>query len=107
VTKPIRIQRSRAKGSRLEASNGLPIVCVSRPSKWGNPFPIDTSRPDVEQLRASSVRKFEQALQAAKPSLGFTIADVKRELKGKNLACWCPLGGPCHAEVLLRIANGK
>lgn len=26
-------------------------------------------------------------------------------LRGKNLACWCPVGSPCHADVLLRIAN--
>jgi hypothetical protein len=39
--------------------------------------------------------------------LGFTSVDVRRELKGKNLACWCPLDGPCHADVLLRVANAK
>ena len=32
-------------------------------------------------------------------------AEIKRELRGKNLACWCPDGGPCHADVLLEIAN--
>jgi hypothetical protein len=33
------------------------------------------------------------------------IADIQRELRGKNLACWCPLDQPCHADVLLRLAN--
>jgi hypothetical protein len=28
-------------------------------------------------------------------------------LRGKNLACWCKLGEPCHADVLLELANGK
>ncbi len=28
-----------------------------------------------------------------------------RELRGKNLACWCALGKPCHADVLLELAN--
>jgi hypothetical protein len=28
------------------------------------------------------------------------------ELRGKNLACWCPLDQPCHADVLLELANG-
>jgi Domain of unknown function (DUF4326) len=31
--------------------------------------------------------------------------EAKRELRGKNLACWCPLNQPCHADVLLEIAN--
>jgi hypothetical protein len=44
---------------------------------------------------------------AAYPSLG----DIRRELAGRDLACWCPLperpGQPdhCHAAVLLAIAN--
>jgi len=35
-----------------------------------------------------------------------TVEDVRRELAGKDLACWCPLSEPCHADVLLEIANG-
>jgi hypothetical protein len=35
-----------------------------------------------------------------------TIDDIKRELRGKNLACWCKLSEVCHADVLLEIANG-
>ena len=27
------------------------------------------------------------------------------ELKGKNLACFCPEGSSCHADVLLKLAN--
>ncbi len=30
---------------------------------------------------------------------------IRAELRGKNLACWCKLGEPCHADVLLEIAN--
>lgn len=30
---------------------------------------------------------------------------IRRELAGKNLACWCPLDQPCHADVLLELAN--
>ncbi|MDP6564592.1 MAG: DUF4326 domain-containing protein, partial [Alphaproteobacteria bacterium] len=33
------------------------------------------------------------------------IEDIKRELAGRDLACWCRLDGPCHADVLLDIAN--
>jgi hypothetical protein len=35
---PIVIQRSRRKGSKLVSPDGLPVVCVSRPSVFGNPF---------------------------------------------------------------------
>jgi hypothetical protein len=34
-----------------------------------------------------------------------TDDEIKQELRGKNLACWCPEGSPCHADVLLEIAN--
>lgn len=27
------------------------------------------------------------------------------ELRGKDLACFCPLDKPCHADVLIEIAN--
>ena len=39
--------------------------------------------------------------------LGFTLYDVRRVLAGRDLACWCPLGGPCHADVLLEVANRR
>jgi hypothetical protein len=31
---------------------------------------------------------------------------LARELGGRDLACWCPLEQPCHADVLLELANG-
>lgn len=33
-------------------------------------------------------------------------AEAVRDLCGLDLACWCPLDQPCHADVLLEIANG-
>jgi hypothetical protein len=93
--------------------NGLPIVCVSRPSKWGNPYTLpagDRLSPERKaKLRSASVRKFERALLGKSPrkALGFTVTDVLRELQGKNLACWCPLDESCHADVLLALANRK
>lgn len=35
-----------------------------------------------------------------------TDAQIRAELAGRDLACWCPLDQPCHADVLLEIANG-
>jgi hypothetical protein len=37
--------------------------------------------------------------------LPFTVEDARRELAGRDLACWCPPGEPCHADVLLQVAN--
>ena len=36
-----------------------------------------------------------------------TVGGNFEELRGKNLACWCPLGSPCHADVLLELANKR
>uniref|UniRef100_UPI003F65B855 DUF4326 domain-containing protein n=1 Tax=Rhodococcus opacus TaxID=37919 RepID=UPI003F65B855 len=36
-----------------------------------------------------------------------TVGEIERELHGKDLACWCPLDQPCHADVLLEIANAE
>ncbi|HZL05925.1 MAG TPA: DUF4326 domain-containing protein, partial [Coriobacteriia bacterium] len=33
------------------------------------------------------------------------LEDVRAALAGRDLACWCPLTDPCHADVLLEIAN--
>jgi hypothetical protein len=34
-------------------------------------------------------------------------AAIQRDLRGKQLACWCPLGQPCHADVLIEVANAE
>ena len=94
----------------MRAPNGLPIVCVSRPSKWGNPFSMslaDAPASEKANVRARSVAEFQRALRAHDPALGFDAEDVRRELSGKNLACWCPLDEPCHADVLLQVANSS
>lgn len=93
-TKPIRLQRKRIKGYKTACENGLPIVYVGRPTKWGNMYKIGR-----DGTVAEVVEKYEWWL-------GFTgrIAEVA-ELRGKNLSCFCPLNQTCHADVLLRLAN--
>ena len=91
-----RVQLSRRAGWRKPEG----VVIVARPSRWGNPFRIGDGC-----TRAEAVAAFEHALANDEPSLTFTIDDVRRELVGRDLACWCPLDQPCHADVLLRIAN--
>lgn len=113
--KPKRLQRRRVKGFRLTSPNGLPVVCVTRGTRWGNRYTLDyykfanadgTPAPHNEAAaREMAIRDFEHALGVG--MLEFSEDDVRRELRGKNLACWCPLDKPCHADVLLEIANGK
>ncbi len=109
-TTPRRVQLKRTKGWRLPPNT----VVVSRPSKWGNPY-RPWSKPTAA-TRAMSVALFARELKAtiADPTLqawGTTnlrnIADSLADLRGKNLACWCPLDQPCHADVLLELANAE
>ena len=91
---PKRILRSRKKGWRIP----LNTVCISRPSKFGNPFHID----EYGQERA--IKKFEDWILA--PEQASLLDEARRTLRGKNLCCWCRPGLPCHADVLLQLVNG-
>jgi len=54
--------------------------------------------------RAEAVRRYREDLLGGR--LAITVTDVRRELRGLDLACYCPLDDePCHADVLLVIAN--
>ena len=71
---------------------------VTRSSRWGNPY-----KEKDGYSRAEAVELFKRDLLSGK--LKITVEDIRRELKGWNLAC-CPLDGlPCHGDVLLEIAN--
>lgn len=78
-------------------------VYIGRPSKWGNCFTHlkHLGGPTViVDTREEAVSRYEEWLRE-QPDL---MLEVKRELKGKVLGCWCsPLA--CHGEVLVRIAN--
>ena len=91
---PRRVQVQRSKGWRKPAGT----VVVARPSRWGNPF-----RVGVDGDRRECVGRYRAALLGG--SLPYTPADVRRQLAGHHLACWCPPGEPCHADVLLAVAN--
>jgi hypothetical protein len=82
--------------NRMTVNQMREAVYVGRPSPWGNPFvvPKDGDRTTV-------IAKYREWL-LSQPKL---VASVKRQLRGCDLVCWCaPL--PCHADVLLEIANG-
>lgn len=102
--KPQRLQRSRKKGSKLTSPNGLPNVYVGRPGKWGSPFVAGESRSRTEAYMLFQDNA-KMNSNAAKRLPYPTTEEIKRELSGKNLVCWCPLSCVCHADVLLKIAN--
>jgi len=95
---PERIQLRRVKGWKMPPNT----VKVDRTTKWGNPFTIEVYGRDV------AVEMFCWYIKIDHPSssLRFKFSEVA-ELRGKNLACWCPLDKPCHADVLLETANRK
>jgi uncharacterized protein DUF4326 len=104
-----RVRLQRAKGWRKPPNT----VVVSRPSRFGNPFAMaDAMQRDPALTKAEARRvvvdEFRRMTRSAKERerQGYPGNDeIKRELRGKNLACWCPEDGPCHADVLLEIAN--
>lgn len=116
--KPSRMQLSRHAGFSLrvasKALNGLPAKRVTRPGKWGNPFTIDETarkyRLDKDAAQTKAVElcgqwlrgKLDEKLSPGDPP---SRADIRRELGGHNLACWCRPGTPCHADVLIELAN--
>lgn len=76
---------------------GVPAgaVYIGRPSVFGNPFAMRS-----EEDRNLVCDQFEQYVRE-RPQL---IARIKRELKGKDLVCFCA-PKRCHGDLLLRIAN--
>jgi hypothetical protein len=95
---PKRIQLSRKKGWRMPPNT----VKVDRTNKvFGNRYRVGDdypSNPGVKIDPDDAVMLF-QIFQAPKLPV--------HELRGKNLACWCKLGDPCHADVLLELANRR
>lgn len=108
---PKRIQLSRRRGWRMPAG----AVNVARPTKWGNPFKRGNRilsgsglsfRDEKLADRAQLVRAFRDMLELTPRN--YPTADcIRAELRGKDLACWCPLDQPCHADVLLELANSE
>ena len=108
ILPPQRIQRKRSKGFKVPEG----AVYVGRPTIYGNPFSVtEKMKPGT---RVGGFREYitvptvEDAIDCyrlylnEKPEL---VAQIKQELRGKVLMCWCRVGQPCHADVLLEIAN--
>ena len=117
MTSPKRIQLRRTKGWRKPEG----VIVVSRPSRWGNPFrvgevvthPAYSTEAGPGPITAETATLLFESyawprwtLDADENSVRY-VDLARRELAGHDLACWCPLGQPCHADVLLALANPK
>lgn len=104
---PQRLQRRRAKGWQAPPD----AVYVGRPTKWGNPFIVgrDGTAEECLDLYRALAFGFEcctsHATHAEQVRARAAMLAAHQELKGKDLPCWCRLDRPCHADLLLEIAN--
>lgn len=101
-----RIQRKRTKGWRMPPG----AVSATRPGKWGNPFrvgkPGPMGRTPLDAVGA--VGMFEDMLRdkQLREAAGYpSVEEIRQELRGKDIACFCELDAPCHVDVILKVAN--
>lgn len=104
-------------------------IYVGRPTRWGNPFRVTRSsayhglagswfvldehgttyHPEENTQRAARQRAvdlFAHALSEGGDA-GISLQRIRDELAGHDLVCWCPSAEPCHADVLLTLANDR
>jgi hypothetical protein len=131
MSHPVRIQLSRAKGFSLQDAsrlrNGLPAVKVDRSTGLGNPFPVCKAQSTCMGVtkdiwvvgtwsgpgmwfRDTKEEAIELAVKAYRawlmsPSQAATLSKAILQCRGKNVACRCRADKPCHADVLLELAN--
>lgn len=80
-------------------------VIVARPSRWGNPCKVEGAVDREYASAAFSAWIDGDAIRRDLYGLPPTISEIRTELAGKDLACWCDDRGHCHADVLLHLAN--
>jgi hypothetical protein len=97
---PKRIQRKRIKGWRMPDG----VIYVGRPTRYGNPY-------KVSELGESALTCYRKELEwylsgeGCDPKHTERVKEDLRNLRGKDLACWCRLDSKCHADILLEFAN--
>lgn len=110
--RPVRIQRRRTRGWRAPAG----AVYVGRPTRWENPLRVrrrthawTVTAPDGGIVAEARSRHEAHATAVAlyRRLIDETMRheDIRAALAGRDLMCWCPTDLPCHADVLLEIAN--
>lgn len=108
--KPKRIQLSRKKGWRMPPNT----VKVDRTTKWGNPFIVGKhgTRAECVDLHQRLLAGYlcisidRGCIEAQQAHRAF-VKENRHLLKGKNLACWCPLDASCHADTLLNLIQPR
>lgn len=104
VERPVRVQLSRRKDWRMPPNT----VKVDRTTKWGNRHREgDTHSPSGFPYAFGPLTR-QEAVSQCRAEWGDRLNGDRHAidaLRGKNLACWCPLDQPCHADVLLELAN--
>ena len=106
---PERVQLRRIRGWRMPPNT----VKVCRPGKWGNPFVVGKRYGFAEPGSAEVEGPFKLIKDRKEAAMVYQswiedqpdLVDAIVDLRGKNLACWCPAHEPCHADVLLKLAN--
>ena len=112
MIKPHRIQLKRERGWKIPPNT----LKVDRSTKFGNPFSADQYGREraVELHRAwLTGEMLEAAIKASYPSIiakhlisrRLGVMQSLSAVRGRNLACWCPLQAPCHADLLIELAN--
>lgn len=91
-----RIQRKRTKGWKMPPN----AVYVGRPTKWGNPYGLDKNLDANCSIYRQGIIDQYKIWLLNRLEINPHFLD---ELRGKDLACWCPLDKPCHADVILKI----
>lgn len=102
---PVRIQLRRMKGWRMPANT----VKVDRRSRWGNPYRVGewglTRQSFDAPYQHPTAENVVRWFRSYATNKAYHERDWLEPLKGKDLACWCEPGAPCHADVLLELAN--
>jgi hypothetical protein len=106
-----RVQRQRTKGWRMPPNT----VYVGRGSRWGNPWRLGeqvgpyNEHPDVSIVPGGPIVTLNARLAVTLYEHWLLrthrLDTFLGPLRGKDLACWCPLDQPCHADVLLELAS--
>lgn len=94
---PHRVQLSRAKGWRMPPDT----VKVDRSTRWGNTYIVGSDFKTAEEC----IEHYQHDIDKAQCFRPHDYEAWIAPLRGKNLACWCALDKPCHAGVLLALAN--
>lgn len=99
---PRRVQLRRSAGWKMPAGT----LKVDRTTRWGNPFTV-ADCGSAAQAVAAHGRWMRGEIGAPGGADPPSLEAIRAALAGRHLACWCPIGGPCHADLLLALANGR